>query len=141
MILAIGNDHAGIGLKTELSPLLEGLGLVLMNMGTDTAHAVDYPDYAAYVADAVLSGRAQAGLLICGTGIGMSIAANRRHGIRAALCHDVFSARATRLHNNANVLVLGARVVGPGHAEEIARAFFTTDFSNEQRHLQRIGKL
>lgn len=142
MVIAIGNDHAGTSLKQELLPIIESLGITAMDLGTNTSNIpVDYPDYAKAVSEAILDGRASLGLLICGTGIGMSISANRHAGIRAALCHDVFSAQATRLHNDANVLVLGARVVGGGHAQEITKTFLSTQFSNQQRHIKRLDKL
>jgi len=139
--VAIANDHAGPALKAELLELLREGGFNVLDFGTDTTDSVDYPDYAGKVADAVLGGTADAGILICGTGIGMSIAANRRKGIRAALCHDTFTAKATRQHNDANILVLGARVVGAGYAREIAQVFLGAEFSNEERHFNRIRKI
>ncbi|MCL2852671.1 MAG: ribose 5-phosphate isomerase B [Defluviitaleaceae bacterium] len=139
--IAIANDHAGLSLKPELLEFLDKNGYTVIDMGTNTAESVDYPDYASLVVSAVLDGKADAGLLICGSGIGMSIAANRRKGIRAALCHDVFTAKATRRHNDANILVMGARVIGPGPALEIADAFLSTPFSQEERHLGRIRKM
>ena len=139
--VAIANDHAGLALRPELLTLLNRDGRTVLDMGTNTADPVDYPDYAQKVVCAVLSGEADAGLLICGSGVGMSIAANRHKGIRAALCHDVYTAKSTRQHNDANILVMGARVIGPGLALEIADTFLSTPFSQEERHIGRISKI
>ena len=139
--IAIANDHGGLTIKPEILSFLSKSGFTVLDFGTNCEASVDYPDYASLVASAILGGKADAGLLICGTGIGMSIAANRHKNIRAALCHDVFSAKATRGHNNANILVMGARVIGPGLALEIAKAFFTTQFSKDERHIRRINKI
>jgi ribose 5-phosphate isomerase B len=136
----IANDHAGLPLKNELLKVFSTLGISVEDMGAKTPESVDYPDYGHAVAKAINEGRFDRGVLICGTGIGISIAANRHPGIRAALCGDVFSAKATRQHNDANVLCLGARVVGPGLAEEILRAFMSTEFEGG-RHQRRIEKI
>jgi len=141
IVVAIGNDHAGLGLKQELALFLQENNKEVLDFGTNSQQPADYPDYADAVVKAILEGSAEAGVLVCGTGIGMSIAANRHKGIRAALCHDVFSAAAARRHNNANILVMGARVVGGGHAKEIAKAFFGEQFSGEARHSMRLAKL
>ena len=135
-----GSDHAGLDLKNHLVANLRAEGHEVEDLGTHDAASTDYPDWAARVTDAVLAHAGSLGLLVCGTGIGMSIAANRRHGIRAALCADAFSAKATRAHNDANVLCLGSRVVGVGVAEDILDAFVAGTFEGG-RHAGRIAKL
>ncbi|MCA9616993.1 MAG: ribose 5-phosphate isomerase B [Polyangiales bacterium] len=135
-----GSDHAGLDLKNHLVAKLRAEGHEVEDLGTHDAASTDYPDWAARVTDAVLAHAGSLGLLVCGTGIGMSIAANRRHGIRAALCADAFSAKATRAHNDANVLCLGSRVVGVGVAEDILDAFVAGTFEGG-RHAGRIAKL
>ncbi len=137
MKIAIGCDHGGISLKKIVLPILAELGHEVHDQGTDTESSVDYPLYAKAVCELVAEGKCDYGILICGTGIGMSMAANRNEKIRAALCFDLYTARMSREHNNANVLCLGARVTGPGLAEEIVRTWLTTDFA-AGRHLQRI---
>jgi ribose 5-phosphate isomerase B len=138
--LIIGADHAGFELKETVLKLLSSLKVPFEDAGTYGSDPVDYPDIAFRVAEAVRSGRAKRGILICGTGIGMSIAANRLSGIRAALCNDLFTARMARAHNDANILTMGSRVVGPGLAEQIVRTFLETPFE-KGRHRRRIGKL
>lgn len=138
--VAIASDHAGLLLKDSLKVLLTQLKITTTDLGTDGPASVDYPDFAHALANGVAEKQFDAGILVCGTGIGMSIAANRHPEIRAALCTDPYSARMTRLHNDANVLCLGARVVGPGLAEEIVTAFFTTSFEGG-RHAGRVAKL
>lgn len=138
--IAIGSDHAGYPLKNEVIKLLEEEGFEYIDMGTDSTESVDYPDFAYKVADSVSTGECDRGILICGTGIGMSITANKVEGIRAALCHDVFSARATRNHNNSNVLTMGSRVIGPGLAREIVRAWLGAEFDGG-RHERRVNKI
>jgi len=138
--LAIGSDHAGLPLKEALKPLLERLNVTFEDLGTHTPASTDYPDYAHAVARAIAQGRCNAGLLVCGTGLGMSMAANRHPAIRAAVCSEPYSARMTRKHNDANVLCLGARVVGPGLAEEILEAFLSTGFEGG-RHAARVQKI
>lgn len=138
--VAVGADHGGYKMKEALIPVLEEMGCEVLDLGTDSLESVDYPDYAAGVAGALRDGRASMGLLICGSGIGMSIAANRHHGIRAALCNDVTSARLARQHNDANILVLGERLTGPEIAEQCLRIFFATDFEGG-RHARRVKKL
>jgi ribose 5-phosphate isomerase B len=135
--IAIGCDHGGIDLKNIIVPLLDKLGHEISDQGTDSAESVDYPQFASSVCDKVVSNECDRGILVCGTGIGMSMAANRNKEIRAALCHDIFTARMSREHNNANILCLGARVIGPGLAEEIVKSWLDTDFA-EGRHLRRI---
>lgn len=139
--VALGSDGAGFELKEKLKPLLSELGLDYRDFGADSAGPSDYPVYAKKVTDAVLSGECEKGILVCGTGIGMSMAANRRKGVYCALCGDEFSAQATREHNNANVLALGARTTGHETAEKIVRIFFSTEFSNAERHIKRVGMI
>lgn len=138
--VAFGCDHAGIDLRDTIRTVVEELGHTFEDMGPQTAESVDYPDYGAKVAQAVAAGAADLGIVVCGTGIGISIAANKVKGIRAALCSETFSARMCREHNNANVLALGARVVGPGLAQEIVRTFLTTEFAGG-RHQTRVEKI
>ncbi|MBR1445204.1 MAG: ribose 5-phosphate isomerase B [Firmicutes bacterium] len=141
MKIAIGCDHAGLELKEKVVKHLHERNYEVIDMGTNTPDSVDYPVYGKKVAHAVTQGSADFGIVICGTGIGISIAANKVKGIRAALCHDVFSAKATREHNNANILAMGARVIGIGPALEIVDAFLTTPFSEGERHIKRINML
>lgn len=140
-MIALGCDHGGYELMKEVIAHLEARGLEYKNYGTFSADAVDYPVYAKKVAHAVADGECEKGILICGTGIGISITANKVKGIRAALCHDCFSAQATREHNDANILAMGARVVGPGHALKIVDTFLDTPFSNAERHINRIKQI
>ena len=141
MTIALGSDHGGFELKCAVIAHLQKSGCEIKDFGVYEACASDYPDSAVPVCGAVLSGGADLGILICGTGIGISISANKIHGIRCALCGDVFSAKMARLHNNAQVLALGGRVVGVGLALEIVDAFLQTPFSGEPRHVQRVGKI
>ena len=140
-MLAIGSDHGGFALKQAIMKHLDRRGLAYHDYGTYTEESCDYPDYGRAVALAVAGGEAEAGILICGTGIGISITANKVPGIRAALCGDCFSAEATRLHNDANILALGGRVVGEGLALKIVDTFLDTPFSNDERHIRRISKI
>ena len=140
MKIAIGSDHGGYDLKAEVIELLEELGVEYKDFGTDSTDSVDYPDYATPVAEAVAADEYDKGILICGTGIGMSIAANKVSGIRAALCHDVFSARATRQHNDSNVLAMGGRIVGAELAKAIVKAWLDAEFEGG-RHQRRIDKI
>lgn len=137
-MIAIGSDHGGFELKKEVMAHLDARGLEYKDFGTYSDASCDYPVYGKAVAKAVASGECERGIIICGTGIGISIAANKVHGIRAALCGDCFSAEAARQHNDANVLALGARVVGPGLALKIVDTFLDTPFSNGERHIRRI---
>ena len=137
-MIAIGSDHGGFELKQAIMAHLDKRGLEYKDFGTYDKASCDYPEYGKAVAHAVASGEYERGIIICGTGIGISIAANKVHGIRAALCGDCFSAEATRQHNDANVLALGARVVGPGLALKIVDTFLDTPFSNGERHIRRI---
>ena len=138
MKIALGSDHGGYTLKLEIIDHLRERGFEVTDIGCDSEASCDYPIYAKKVTDAIIDGSADKGILVCGTGIGMSMAANKVSGIRAALCHDVFSAQATREHNNANILCLGARVVGPGLALMIVDTFLDTAFSNDERHVRRL---
>ena len=140
-MIAIGSDHGGFELKKKLMEHLSERGLEYKDFGTYSSASCDYPVYAKAVANAVASGECDRGIIICGTGIGVSITANKVHGIRAALCGDCFSAEATRQHNDANVLCMGARVVGEGLALKIADTFLDTPFSNDERHIRRISMI
>lgn len=137
-MIAIGSDHGGFALKQEIMKHLEAAGYAYKDYGTYTADSCDYPVYGEAVARAVASGEAERGILICGTGIGISISANKVKGIRAALCGDCYSAEMTRRHNDANILALGARVLGPGLALKIVDTFLTTEFEGG-RHARRVA--
>lgn len=139
MKIAIGSDHAGVALKAEITKLLEELSYEVINCGTDSLESVDYPDIAEKVAKEVIDYNIL-GIIICGTGIGISIAANKIPGIRAALCQDIYTARLAREHNNANIVSIGARITGPGLATEIVKTFIKTDFL-EGRHQRRVEKI
>ena len=140
-MIALGCDHGGYELMQEVKAYLDSKGLEYKDFGCHSTEAVDYPVYARKVGNAVLDGSCDKGILICGTGIGISIAANKMPGIRAALCSDCFSAEATRLHNDADVLAMGGRVVGPGLAVKIVDTFLNTEFSGDERHKRRISKI
>ena len=141
MKVAIGSDHGGFEYKGKIIDFLNKNGYEVKDFGTYSNESCDYPEYAHQVAKAVVSGGFDRGILICGTGIGMSIAANKVKGIRAALCSDTFSAHATREHNDSNVLCLGARAIGDELALDIVKVWLETDFSNGERHLRRINML
>lgn len=141
MKIALGTDHGGIRLKQDIINVIEKLGHEVVDVGCNCTDAVDYPDYALPVCEQVIMGKVDRGILVCGTGIGMSIAANKVPGIRCALVHDVFSAKATREHNDTNVLALGERVIGPGLACEIVKEWLVTEFSEEERHVNRVNKI
>jgi ribose 5-phosphate isomerase B len=138
--IAIGSDHAGLDLKTEIIGLIKELGHDCIDHGTDSPESVDYPDFGEKVARSVSDGTADRGILICGTGIGMSIVANKFPGIRAALCNELFTAKMSRLHNDANVLVMGGRIVGKDLAKEIVRTWIVTPFEYG-RHMNRLKKI
>lgn len=140
-MIALGCDHGGYALMKEVIEYLEKNGLEYKNFGTYSEESCDYPVYGKAVANAVASGECEKGILICGTGIGISISANKVKGIRAALCGDCFSAQATREHNDANILALGARVTGAGLALKIVDTFLNTPFSNDERHIRRINQI
>ena len=140
-MLALGNDSAGLELMKHIKEYLNKKGLKYKDFGAFNDEPSNYPDFANHVTKAILNGECEKGILICGTGIGISMAANRHKGIRCALCHDVFSAKATRSHNDANVLAMGGRVIAFGHALEILEAFLNTEFSGEPRHQKRINMM
>lgn len=140
MKITIGSDHGAVNLKEEVKKVLQEMAIEVNDVGTYGTETVDYPDIAAMVAKSVVSGEAERGIVLCGTGIGISIAANKIRGIRAALCHDVFSAKMSREHNDANILAMGERVIGFGPAREIVKAWLTTGFAGE-RHAERINKI
>jgi ribose 5-phosphate isomerase B len=139
--VGIGADHAGYQLKQELIPSLRALGHEVTDMGTHSTDPVDYPDIAAALARAVLGGSVERGVLLCGSGVGASVAANKLPGIRAGLCHDSYSAHQGVEHDDMNILVLGARVIGVELARELARVFLDARFTHEQRHERRLAKI
>ncbi|SMO67357.1 ribose 5-phosphate isomerase B [Melghirimyces algeriensis] len=143
MRIIIGSDHGGLQLKESVKHVLKDLGMEFVDVGCDCKESVDYPDYALPVAERVAKGEFDRGILICGTGIGMSIAANKVRGIRCAVVSDEYSAQMSREHNNANVLALGERVVGPGLAEAIVRRWLSTEFASgrHERRVEKIGAL
>ncbi|MFZ0692882.1 MAG: ribose 5-phosphate isomerase B [Alphaproteobacteria bacterium] len=138
--IAVAADHAGVSMKSELASELVSLGFDVLDLGTNGPESVDYPDYANALAEAIRQGKVKRGVLVCGSGIGVSIAANRHPGIRAALCHDAVTARLARLHNDANVLVLGAQTTGLEVAKDCLRIFLNTAFEGG-RHARRVAKL
>lgn len=141
MKIVIGSDHAGFLLKQELAQTVRAAGHELIDVGTTSTAAVDYPDFAEAVARAVLDGRANRGVLICGSGVGASVAANKIAGIRAAVCHDVYSAHQGVEHDDMNVLVLGSRVIGTALAHELVRSYLGAAFSHDERHVRRLEKV
>ena len=141
MRVAIGADHAGFSLKQDLVKYVKGLGHEVFDLGTDSGDPVDYPDYAEAVGRAIVDGRAERGVLVCGSGVGASVAANKIAGIRAGLCHDTYSAHQGVEHDDMNVLVLGARVIGPELARELVRVYLEARFSGEERHRRRLEKV
>jgi len=140
-MIAIGSDHGGFALKQEIIAYLKENNIAFKDFGSYNTDSVDYPEYGQAVGHAVVNGECEKGILICGTGIGISIAANKIPGVRCAVCHDVFSAEATRLHNDANIIAMGGRVIGPGHAIKVVETFLNTPFSNDERHIRRISKI
>lgn len=140
MKVAIASDHGGITIRNEIISLMKEMNIDYEDLGCECNTSVDYPDYAISVAEKVTRGEVDRGILICGTGIGMSIAANKVMGVRCALVHDLFSAKATREHNDSNILSMGERVIGPGLAREIAKVWLTTPFEGG-RHEKRINKV
>jgi ribose 5-phosphate isomerase B len=138
--IAIGSDHAGFSLKEDILGLLPSLGMEVVDCGTDSTDSVDYPDFGKKVSMLVSSGEIERGILICGTGLGMSMVANKFPNVRASLCNDLFSAKMSRLHNDANILVLGGRVIGRDLAAEIVKVWLSTPFEGA-RHLKRIEKI
>lgn len=140
MLFAIGSDHAGFDLKMEIAGILRLEGHAYIDFGTNSSESVDYPDFGEKVSLAVSSGEADRGILICGTGIGMSIVANKFNNVRASLCNELFTAKMSRLHNDANILVMGGRIVGKDLAKEIVITWLNTPFEG-QRHLNRLKKI
>ena len=140
-MIALACDHGGFDLMGEVKMFLDGRGLAFMDFGTFSAESCDYPVFAVRAALAISEGECERGIFICGTGVGMSIAANKVPGIRAALCSDCFTAELTRRHNDANVIALGARVTGPGLALKIIETFLNTGFDGDERHARRVALL
>src|ERR1700722_6772761 len=141
MKIVIGSDHAGFELKNAMGDVLRGLGHAVLDVGAFNENPSDYPDFAEAVGRAVLDGKAERGVLICGRGVGASVAVNKRPGIGGGMCHDTYSAHQGVEHDNINVLVLGSRVVGVALAQDLVRAFLGAKFSNEERHVRRLGKV
>jgi ribose 5-phosphate isomerase B len=141
MRIAAGSDHAGFELKQQMVLLLKELGHEVVDVGTNSTAPVDYPDFAAAVGHAVLDGRAERGVLICGSGVGASVAVNKLRGIRGGLCHDTYSAHQGVEHDDMNVLVLGSRVIGTALAGELVKAFLGATFTREERHMRRLNKV
>ncbi|HKV26401.1 MAG TPA: ribose 5-phosphate isomerase B [Candidatus Acidoferrum sp.] len=141
MKVVIGSDHAGFQLKNAMGDLLRSMGNEVLDVGAFNENPSDYPDFAEALGRAVLDGKAERGVLICGSGVGASVAANKLPGIRAGMCHDTYSAHQGVEHDNINVLVLGSRVVGVALAQDLVRSFMAAKFSNEERHVRRLGKV
>jgi RpiB/LacA/LacB family sugar-phosphate isomerase len=141
MKVVIGSDHAGFKLKNAMGDLVRSLGHSVLDIGAFNENPSDYPDFAEAVGRAVLDGRAERGVLICGSGIGASVAANKLVGVRAGICHDTYSGHQGVEHDNMNVLVMGSRVVGEKLAEDVVRAFLAAKFTNEERHVRRLAKI
>ena len=141
MRIVIGFDHAGFPLKDDLSAYIRQLGHQVVDVGTHSTEAVDYPDYAEALSKTLLDGQAERGVLICGSGVGASVAANKLPGIRAGLCHDTYSAHQGVEHDDMNVLVLGGRVIGPELARELVTAYLGATFTGEERHRRRLQKV
>src|SRR2546430_9259477 len=141
MHIVIGSDHAGFPLKEDLTAYIRHLGHQVVDVGTHGTEPVDYPDYAEALSKTLLAGQAERGVLICGSGVGASVAANKVPGVRAGLCHDTYSAHQGVEHDNMNLLVLGGRVIGESMAEELVRAFLAARFTGEERHVRRLAKI
>lgn len=141
MRIALGADHAGYELKQHIAGFLAERGVTVIDLGTHSTDPVDYPDFAAAVARAVTDGRAERGIVICGSGAGACVAANKIRGIRAALAHDTYTARQSVEHDDVNVLCLGSRVIGQNVAEELVKAFVAAEFTHEERHVRRLNKV
>lgn len=141
MRIAIGADHAGVDMKRDLAAILAQDGHEVTDLGTHSPAPVDYPDIAEAVGMALRNGQADRGILICGSGVGAAVAANKLPGIRAAVCHDCYTAKQAVEHDDVNLLCLGARIVGPALARELARTFLASSFSAEERHLRRLAKI
>jgi len=141
MKVVIGSDHAGFQLKNAMGDLLRSLNHTVLDVGAFNENPSDYPDFAEAVGRAVLDGKAERGVLVCGSGVGASVAANKLRGIRAAMCEDTYSAHQGVEHDDMNVLVLGSRIIGVKLAEELVKAFIAAQFSNEERHVRRLNKV
>lgn len=141
MKAAVGSDHAGYQLKMAMGEFLRSLGHEVLDVGAYDEKASDYPDFAQKVGRAVLDGKSERGVLICGSGVGASVAANKLRGIRAGMCHDTYSAHQGVEHDNINILVLGSRVIGVALAQDLVKAFMGAKFTNEERHVRRLGKV
>ena len=141
MRIAIACDHGGFILKNIIIDAVSSAGHTVLDLGTDSTVSVDYPDYALKIGEAITNGQAERGILICGSGVGACIAANKIKGIYAAVCHDTYSAHQGVEHDNMNVLCLGARIIGPELAKELALAFLSAQFSNQERHVRRVSKI
>ncbi len=141
MKVVIGSDHAGFQLKNVMGDLLRSMGNEVLDVGAFNENPSDYPDFAEAVGRAVLDGRAERGVLVCGSGVGASVAANKLPGIRAGMCHDTYSAHQGVEHDDINVIVLGSRIIGVALAQDLVRAFMGAKFSNEERHVRRLGKV
>jgi RpiB/LacA/LacB family sugar-phosphate isomerase len=141
MRLVVGSDHAGFKLKVEMGELLHSLGHNVLDVGAFNENPSDYPDFAEAVGRAVLDGKAERGVLICGSGVGASVAANKLFGIRAGMCHDTYSAHQGVEHDDINILVLGSRVIGVALATDLVKAFLGANFTREERHVRRLGKV
>ena len=141
MRIAVASDHGGFSLKPVVLDAVRAAGHEALDLGTYTSEASDYPDFAVKIGDAIRQGEAERGILICGSGVGACIAANKIHGVYAAVCHDTYSAHQGVEHDDMNVLCLGARIVGAALAEELVRAFLSAHFSREERHMRRTGKI
>lgn len=141
MNVAVASDHAGYPLKATILEVVRDSGHSAMDLGTHSTESVDYPDFAEKIGRAIQDGSSERGILICGSGVGAAVAANKMNGIRAGLCHDTYSARQSVEHDNVNVLAIGARVIGVELAKEIVRAYLGAEFSNEPRHVRRLAKV
>lgn len=139
--MVIGSDHAGFRLKNAMGDVVRSLGHAVLDIGAFNENPSDYPDYAEAVGRAVVEGRAERGILICGSGVGASIAANKLAGVRAGICHDTYSGHQGVEHDNMNILVMGSRVIGEKLADDIVRAFLGANFTNEERHVRRLAKV
>ena len=142
MNVVVGSDHAGFELKEQVADFVRELGHEVFDVGTDNGtDAVDYPDYAEYVCQAIMNDQAERGILVCGSGVGASVAANKLPGIRAGLCHDTYAAHQGVEHDDMNVLVMGGRIIGPELARELVKAYLSAQFTNEARHCRRLEKI
>jgi len=141
MRVVIGSDHAGFALKNSVGDVLRSLGHQVLDVGAFNENPSDYPDFAAAVGRAILDGKADRGVLVCGSGVGASVAANKLMGIRAAVCHDTYSAHQGVEHDDMNVLVMGSRIIGVKLAEDLVKAYLAAAFTNEERHVRRLGKI